>query len=118
MIEQHSPRLAARGVLTSGPGINAEQQALEELGVAFGERSFERGIARQGAQQEALAGLAAMKALPIEMQTKLLQAIFSQEGIVPAAYREPSVWENIIGPIGGAIGNYMGGGGGGGGYDQ
>ena len=91
--EQMQPQLAAMGLATSGPGIDVLGQGLQDLGVKFGERSFERQAKGQELLQQATQGLALLKSLPIELQQRLIQTILQQQGYIPGY--EKSLFEKM-----------------------
>ena len=66
LLEQLRPDYAARGMVTSqGPAGEAESKALQDLTTTFGQRRFERGMARQSMSMDTL--------------TKLLTTILGQQ---------------------------------------
>ena len=50
LLQGMRPGYARRGLLTSGEAQEAETRKLGELATTFGERAFERGITRRGAE--------------------------------------------------------------------
>ena len=111
--EQILPGLAARGVATSGRGMKAEQEGVEQLATTFGERAFGRQVQREQMVQEAARGLAFLKTLPVELQTRILDIMIRQGGTaVPTG---PSIFSQLTGFFSGgggsaAAGLGMGGG--------
>jgi|SRR3990172_3687189 len=109
LLEALRPALAARGLATSGPGINVEGQKLGELNTEFTARAFERNVQRQQLMQEAAKGIAVLKSLPIELRNQLIAAITGAQ----TAGTTPSILQQYGG--GGGLSAMMSSKGGGGG---
>lgn len=76
--EQMLPGMSARGLTTSGRGLKAEMQGMEDLSTKFGERRFERGVSRQETLQKAATGMAMLRAMPVELRQKLIDILIRQ----------------------------------------
>jgi len=89
------PGLTARGLATSGPGIDIEAQKLQEMAI---------DQQAKGVQllQDASKGLALLESLPEEMRAKIMAMIFgaagSSQGTSTGA--TPSLWSELTTGIG------------------
>lgn len=121
-MDQLTPRYSGAGLLTSGPGLNAMSQGMEDLAIKYGDaerarQAGEFGLLGGATQQlkgaetggvsaysAALEGLKALEALPIEIRRKLIETLFGQKGEVPGV--GPSILSQMGG--GGGIGSLIG----------
>jgi hypothetical protein len=116
-----TPRFSGAGVLTSGPGLNAMSQGMEDLAIKFGEAERARQAGELGllgtatgqlkgaetagvsSYAAALEGLKALETLPIDVRRKLIEALFGQKGETPQL--SPSQLQQLGG--GGGLGNLI-----------
>ncbi len=115
-MDELTPRFSGAGLLTSGPGISAMSQGMENLATTYADAERKRQLGElgllggatsqlksaeetgQNSFQLALQGLQALEALPIEVRRQIIATLFGQTGQVPG------VGSSILSQIGGGTG--------------
>ncbi len=115
-MDELTPRFSGAGLLTSGPGVSAMSQGMENLATTYADAERKRQLGElgllggatsqlktaeetgQNSYQLALQGLQALESLPIEVRRQIIATLFGQNGQVPG------VGQSILGQIGGGTG--------------
>ena len=102
------PGLAARGLATSGKGVDADLAVEGELAQKY----FERSTKRRELLQQAAQGLAVLESLPAQLRAQILQIVLGKGGTPVPMASGPSILQQLLGtfsagkePEGGSAGS-------------